>query len=287
MSNSTSNSTLPKGEADHNLYGYEPSRTTAYAYMALFALSAFVHFIMMFPLRAAFFIPLILGCAMEAGGYYCRAWSAANTHKILPFVISGLLILAAPPMLAATVYMTFGRIIRNLKAASFSIISPRWLTSLFVLGDVVCLGSQLAGSVLRASDDLKTNQTGSHIVLAGLILQVAMFSFFGLLVAVFHIRYRFSEDTGLGWKKHVIVLYILSIVFVVRNIVRIVEFTQSADGYIATHESMLYLFDGSFMLFVSVLLVFVHPGRLLREARRSRKMDRFTIGSEMVPIIHS
>ena len=223
---------------------------------------------------------------MEAGGYYCRAWSASNTHKILPFVISSLLILAAPPMLAATVYMTFGRIIRNLKAATFSIISPRWLTSLFVLGDVICLGSQLAGSVLRASDDLQTNQTGSHIVLAGLILQVVMFSFFGLLVAIFHARYtRSGEDIGLGWKKHVVMLYVLSVVFVVRNIVRIVEFTQSGDGYIAMHESMLYLFDGSFMLFVSVLFLLVHPGRLLREARRFHRKDRFTMGSEMVPII--
>ncbi|KAN0102697.1 RTA1 domain containing protein [Hyaloscypha variabilis] len=283
MSNSTSNSNLSAGEVDHNLYGnFVPSKTAAYAYMALFSLSAFVHFIMMFPLRAAFFIPLILGCAMEAGGYYCRAWSASNTHEILPFVISSLLILAAPPMLAVTVYMTFGRIIRNLKAAAFSIISPRWLTSLFVLGDVVCLGSQLAGSVLRASDNLQTNQTGSHIVLAGLILQVVMFSFFGLLVTVFHARYtRSGEDIGLGWKKHVVVLYVLSVVFVGRNIVRIVEFIQSGDGFIATHESMLYLFDGSFMLFVSILLLVVHPGRLLRETKRFQKKDRFTLGSRL------
>ena len=117
---------------------------------------------------------------MEAGGYYCRAWSIADTHKILPFVISGLLILVAPPMLAAMICMTFGQIIRNLNARACSIISPRWLTSLFVLGDVICLGSQLVGSVLRASDDLKTNQTGSHIVLAGLILQVGIFTFFAI-----------------------------------------------------------------------------------------------------------
>jgi hypothetical protein len=224
---------------------------------------------------------------VEAGGYYCRAWSVANTHKILPFVISGLLILAAPPVLAATVYMTFGRIIRNLKAASSSLISPRWLTSLFVLGDVICLASQLAGSVLRASDDPQTNQTGSHIVLAGLILQVAMFSFFGILAIVFHVRYRRSgHDIGLGWRKHMVVLYVVSILFVVRNIARIVEFNQSGDGYIATHESMLYVFDGSFMLFVSVLLIFVHPGTLFREARRRKKLDGLGGSNELAPFAH-
>jgi hypothetical protein len=98
-------------------------------------------------------------------------------------------------MLDATVYMTFGRIMRNLKAEACSLISPRRLTTLFVLGDIICLASQLAGSVLRASDDLQTNQNGTHIVLAGLILQIAMFSFFGVLAVTFHARFsRISEE---------------------------------------------------------------------------------------------
>jgi hypothetical protein len=62
------------------------------------------------------------------------------------------------------------------------------------LGDVICLASQLAGSVLRASDDLQTNQNGARIILAGLILQVAMFSFFGILAVTFHVRFsRLAE----------------------------------------------------------------------------------------------
>jgi len=207
-----------------DLYRYTPSRTAAYAYLALFSLSGFAHLIMMFPLSAAFFVPLVLGCAsksqlsrlgvffkllklilihdsVEAGGYYCRAWSAADTHKILPFVASGLLILAAPPMLAATAYMNFGRMIRNLKADACSLISPRWLTKLFILGDVICLASQLAGSVLRASDDLQTNQNGARIILAGLILQVAMFSFFGILAVTFHVRFSRLAEMELAWSR--------------------------------------------------------------------------------------
>jgi hypothetical protein len=64
MSNSTSNSTSA-GLADHNLYGYNPSKSAAYAFVALFGLSGLAHFIAMFPFRAAFFIPLILGCASK------------------------------------------------------------------------------------------------------------------------------------------------------------------------------------------------------------------------------
>ncbi|KAF4632329.1 hypothetical protein G7Y89_g5807 [Cudoniella acicularis] len=278
-----SNSTLPSGSADHNLYGYDPSKTAADAYVALFVLGGLAHFIFMFPYRAAFFIPLILGCAMEAGGYYCRAWSAQNTHKILPFVIQGLLILAAPPLLAATVYMTFGRIVRNLKGETYSLISPKWLTTLFVLGDLACLGSQLAGSVLRSSDDPATNQRGSNIVLGGLILQVSIFCLFAILASSFHIRFRRMGNTELAWGKHMVVLYTLSVVFVVRNIVRIVEFLQGGEGFITTHEEMLYVFDGSFMLFVVALLLLVNPGKLFKAARKAEKSMVLGLSHEMTP----
>jgi len=214
---------------------------------------------------------------VEAGGYYFRALSSTNTHKILPFVIQGLLVLAAPPLLAATIYMTFGRIIRNLKTEASSLISIKWLTTFFVLGDLICLGTQLGGSVLRASEDAATNQRGSHIVLGGLILQVSIFVIFALLVCNFHIRFRKIETTmELPWARHFVVLYILSLVFIIRNVVRIVEFLQGGDGYITGHESMLYVFDGALMLLVAVFLLVVHPGRLFRAVRPSEKEDHST-----------
>jgi hypothetical protein len=231
----------------------------------------------------------ILTCdPVEAGGYYCRAWSAADTHKILPFVIQGLLILAAPPLLAATIYMTFGRIVRNLKGEACSLISPKWLTTIFVLGDLTCLASQLAGSVLRASDDPATNQRGSHIVLAGLILQVSIFCLFTLLASIFHVRFRrIAALMDLPWTKHMVVLYTLSVVFVIRNIVRIVEFLQGGDGYISSRESMLYILDGMFMLFAVVLLLIVHPGRLFKAARRAEKLTVWGVSNEMTPFVNS
>lgn len=42
-------------------YPYTPSRAAGYAFMALFGISTIVHFVLMLPYRAAYFIPLILG----------------------------------------------------------------------------------------------------------------------------------------------------------------------------------------------------------------------------------
>ena len=222
---------------------------------------------------------------MEAGGYYFRAYSHDDPCRILPFVIQGLLILAAPPFLAATIYMTLGRIIRNLKAEACSLIAPRWLTKMFVLGDLVCFVSQIAGSILRASTDLDTNRRGSDIVLAGLAIQVVIFCFF--LILTWNFQIRFSRQEGhveFHWKKHIGVLYTVSIVFLVRNIVRIVEFLQGGDGFIVTHESMLYVFDGSFMFLVVLSFVIMHPGRLFKEARRLDKVNRWGMENEMSPL---
>ena len=72
-----SNSTV--GEADTNLYApYVPSKVAAYAYVALFAIGGLVHFILIFPFQAAFFLPLIIGCAS-------KCWKHPFTkHTLIP-----------------------------------------------------------------------------------------------------------------------------------------------------------------------------------------------------------
>lgn len=181
--------------------------------------------------------------------------------------------------------MTLERTIRNLKAQSYSLIAPRWLTKLFVVGDLVCFVSQIAGSVLRASTDLDTNKRGSDIVLAGLGIQILIFCLFIILTWNFQIRFSRQEaKVEIHWRRHIGVLYTVSIVFLVRNIVRIVEFLQGGDGFIATHEPMLYIFDGSFMFFVVLIFVVIHPGKLFKEARRLDKINAWGMENEMSPL---
>ena len=42
-------------------YPYTPSATAGYAFMGIFGLSTLTHIVLMFPFRAAYFIPLVLG----------------------------------------------------------------------------------------------------------------------------------------------------------------------------------------------------------------------------------
>ena len=55
------------------------------------------------------------------------------------------LILVAPSLLAASIYMDLGRIIRLTRCEHLSIIRVGWLTKLFVVGDIVAFLTQAFG----------------------------------------------------------------------------------------------------------------------------------------------
>lgn len=67
----------PEGYAPFDLYPYNPSQAPAYAFLGLFAAAGIAHFIMMFPYRSAFPIPMVIGCGSKwplyhlLGSYRC------------------------------------------------------------------------------------------------------------------------------------------------------------------------------------------------------------------------
>jgi hypothetical protein len=61
------------------------------------------------------------------------------------FALQALLILLAPPLYAASIYMVLGRLIRFLGAEHLSMIRVNWMTKIFVTGDVIAFLAQAAG----------------------------------------------------------------------------------------------------------------------------------------------
>lgn len=64
---------------------------------------------------------------------------------LAPYVIETLLLLVVPPLYAATMYMTLGRIIISVDGEAYSLIKKKWLAKSFVTSDVVCFIVQLGG----------------------------------------------------------------------------------------------------------------------------------------------
>ncbi|KAF2786118.1 RTA1-domain-containing protein [Melanomma pulvis-pyrius CBS 109.77] len=88
----------------------------------------------------------------------------------------------------------------------------------------------------------------------------------------------------LPWKRHIYVLYVTSILILIRSIFRVVEYIQGEDGYLLGHEVYLYVFDATLMVVVMILFNWVHPSQITEvyeERMRLREGDRTMAGLEL------
>lgn len=65
----------------------------------------------------------------------------------MPYFLQSLLLLLGPTMLAASIYMSLGRLIKSLEADSYSLVPIEFLTKTFVIGDVISFLAQSAGNL--------------------------------------------------------------------------------------------------------------------------------------------
>ncbi|KKY25930.1 putative rta1 domain [Diplodia seriata] len=202
-----SESTLvARGDAPFDLFVYNPSASAAWAFIVLFAIAGAFHFIYLIYLRAWFFIPLVLGCVGEAFGYYGRTLAHNNQRAVGPYILQLMLILASPPFLAATIYMTLGRVIRTLDAEQHAVMRTKWTSKLYILVDVACFVMQIFGSAMQGSGDAAGAAQGMHIVLGGLVFQLVVFILFIIMAATFHLRTN-REPTRISSRPGVEVLW--------------------------------------------------------------------------------
>lgn len=125
-----------------------------------------------------------------------------------------------------------------------------------------------------ASSHASTSNLGSHIVLAGLLIQILIFGFFIIVTLVFHLRLRRAMPTSrshnpqlVPWRKSLYILYITSALIMIRSIVRVAEFVQGFEGTILRHEVYLYVFDAVPMATVMVVFNIWYPSSFSMQAR--------------------
>lgn len=187
--------------------------------------------------------------------------------------MQSLLLLLAPAMFAASIYMILGRIIRLTDGERFSLIRSSQLTKLFVGGDALCFFLQATGGGIQATagkhlgSDKRfakiAGKLGEYIIVGGLGCQMVFFGFFVVVAAVFHFRgrRRFAAlDASITWRKHLHTLYGTSLLILFRSVFRIVEYVQGNNGYLLRHEVFLYTFDALLMAAVMIALNIFHPG---------------------------
>ncbi|KAJ5713903.1 uncharacterized protein N7483_011084 [Penicillium malachiteum] len=260
-----------------DFYPYTPSATAGYAFMGIFGVSTVVQIILMFPFRAAYFIPLIIGGICETFGYYGRAWSHQSRTEISSWALQEMLILCAPPLISATVYMVLGRIIRSFDAEHLSSMRTKRLTVIFVLNDILCFFTQLGGAGVQVTGDTNIMNIGKKVVLAGLIFSLIIFALFVFIATKFHRQALKTPPPllllypNLKWTQYMWALYVACFAIMIRNLVRTIQFGASRTAAVNTSEAYIYVFDAFMMFFSMLVLIVYHPGRLIKKARRLAK----------------
>ncbi|EED22449.1 conserved hypothetical protein [Talaromyces stipitatus ATCC 10500] len=263
-------------DSHYKFYHYYPSLAGATVMAVVFGLMTAWQLFLIAKHRTWYFIPLVIGGIFEIVGYAARGVSntQAPNPTLAPYVIQTLLLLVAPALFAATIYMILGRVILSVDGESLSLIKKKWLTKIFVTSDVISFIVQLGGGGLMASSDASQAQMGSHIVLAGLLLQIIIFGFFVVVALVFHLRmcatptYQ-AHNPSLPWKKSLYVLYITCTFIMIRSIVRVAEFVEGFEGTIILHEVYLYVFDAVPMAGVMFIYCIWYPSHYSRQAPKA------------------
>ncbi|EXK49544.1 hypothetical protein FOMG_02059 [Fusarium oxysporum f. sp. melonis 26406] len=260
-------------KGDFYLWSYVPSIPAAVIFIILFLMLSAAHTWKMIHNRLWFCIPFVIGGFLEVIGFIGRAMANKATDKLGPYIIQSVFLLIPPSLFAASIYMTLGRIIRGLgpKGESCSIVRVKWLTTLFVVGDVFSFLVQSSGAGMMAAGDDPT--MGENIVIGGLVIQVLFFGLFVVAAVIFQLRYRKigsnwravgSSNTAsvFDWERMLMMLYATSALILIRCFFRIVEYVMGADAYPLKNEWTLYIFDALLMAAVMVIFYIWYPCRV-------------------------
>ncbi|PWY91493.1 RTA1 like protein [Aspergillus sclerotioniger CBS 115572] len=250
-------------------YAYYPSVGGAAVMIMMFLGGVAIFTYQLIRTRAWLTIAALIGGMFETVGYIGRAMSGNQSPNwtLGPYIIQSTLLLVAPALFAATIYMVLGRIIALVNGEHHSIIRLRWLTKIFVLGDCLSFLMQSSGAGIMVQSKSATDNTGQNVIIGGLFVQILFFCFFLVVAGIFQRRiYRHptvrSESPSIPWRKHFFSLYASSFLILVRSIVRFIEYVQGQNGYVITHEAFIYVFDAVPMFLVLCILIRVHPSEI-------------------------
>ncbi|KAJ4212404.1 hypothetical protein NW759_011792 [Fusarium solani] len=266
--------TLQKYKGLVYLWQYVPSLPGSIIFTALFTIITVAHGWKMFRTRLWFCTPFFIGGICEVLGYIFRAAAWNATESLIFYIMQAIFLLIPPVFFAATLYMVYSRLVRALRGEEFSLISPRWTTIIFVIGDLATLNVQSSGAGMLANDDDNKVATGNKIVVAGLILQVLLFIGFMICCLVFHLRYKahLTDNFAVSdvpWKSCLHMLYWTSMMVLVRNVFRVIEYIMDKEGYLQQYEWPTFVFDSVLMFLVMVAFYIWYPSNLQPKSRES------------------
>lgn len=192
-----------------SIYFYDPSLAASILFTILYMLPFGYHFYMsvIAPYSGRYnhvgcFVPIVIGAAIEIAAYAIRAASVKKPDDVGLYATSSSLIVIAPVLVCASLYILIGRLIGSSmdprerpgtgkRPLLFGgRISSIWIPRIFVTSDILSFLTQASGSGLASSNNWtgSTKDAGIGVLIGGLVLQLVTFVLFLVLVIWYDVR---------------------------------------------------------------------------------------------------
>ena len=284
-------SVTPECPVSATIYGYSPNLAANAFFCAFFALFLLTNLALPPKYKTWTYGSIIcLGALAEVIGYAGRIIMHSNAWSTAGFEMQICCLILAPSFFAAAIYLNLKDIVRGL-GPQFSIIRPKLYPWIFITCDLISLILQAAGGGTAASANTTTmTDAGGHIMLAGIVFQVATFTALYILALLFVCNLRANKHSMTPSQVAVLHdgkfkvfawgIFTASIAVYVRCIYRIAELAGGWKNKIMQDEISFYILDGAMVAIAVICLTVAYPGFWYRLVLRENEEEKLRSESE-------
>ena len=265
----------PECPIEASIYGYYPSFGANIFFATLFGICFLANIFLGIRYKTwTYMTALLLACACSALGYAGRVLLHNNPFDDIGFEIQICCLTLSPAFNSAAIYLMLKHIVRHF-GRQWSRIRPKFYTWGFITADIFALVLQGVGGGLAATaeDNLNQLNTGDHLMMAGIAMQVVTLVVFGAMITDFLVRrfvlsgskIRLSRDAQetagqMKFKVFTVCLVITYFCVLIRCIYRIAEMSGGWQNSIMQNQALFIGLDSVLVSVATVLQTAAHPG---------------------------
>lgn len=223
-----------------------------------------------YPKTWKFFIGVAACLLLEIVGYIGRIMLHNNPFSLNNFVIYLVPLTIGPAFMMGAIYIMMGRVVVAY-GRQHSLIKPVWYSAICISWDLVSLILQAAGGAIAATgDDHNATVTGTHIMVAGLSVQLVSTAIFAALCAYFFnnvLRSKTDRNqpflgvtSNWRFKGMLAAVAVATTTIFIRSAFRVDELKDGFDSYVANNQTLFMVFEGPMLIAAGLVLTVFHPG---------------------------
>lgn len=246
----------PTCPLEATIYGYYPSLGANVFFVVFFALFTAASFSLGCRYRTwSYCVAMTFACLTQVIGYIGRILLHDNPWSKVGFNIQICCLIIAPAFNSAAIYLVLKHFTLCF-GERWSRIKPTFYTYIFISCDILSLVLQAAGGALAVTsrDNLKQQQTGDDLMMAGISMQVATLLWFGVAASDYIWRRRRASEPlsyeAAGFVQSKVFrcfafgLLASYMAVLVRCVYRIVEMAGGWRNDVMQNQASFIIFDG-------------------------------------------